>query len=82
MYNRTQDENGNYSTRCLDCFLTIASAIQSEEELAAIEARHICPEKALSWLIAQERSSPALREYADDRGSAPTAAAVSSPHGG
>ncbi len=57
MYTRTQNENGSWNTRCLDCFLTIASSVESESALDAIEARHICPEKALSWLAAQEYAS-------------------------
>jgi hypothetical protein len=56
MYARTQNENGSYSTRCLDCFLTIASSIATEAELEALEGRHICPEKALAWLYAQQRA--------------------------
>jgi hypothetical protein len=56
MYNRTRNENGSYNTRCLDCFMTIASCIETEEELIAREAHHICPEKALADLLAQEKS--------------------------
>lgn len=48
MYSRTQNENGTYNTRCLDCFMTIASSIETAEELDEREARHICPEKALA----------------------------------
>ena len=55
MYSHTQNENGSYNTRCLDCFITIASCIETEEELRHIEARHICPEKALAELLAHER---------------------------
>jgi hypothetical protein len=55
MYSRTQNENGTHNTRCLDCFLTIASSIESDAELEAREARHICPEKALAWLYAHEQ---------------------------
>jgi hypothetical protein len=54
MYSRTQNENGSYDTRCLDCFLTIARSVESESELDEVEARHICPEKALSWLSTQQ----------------------------
>ena len=54
MYNRTQNDNGTYNTRCLDCFMTIASSVETEEELAVDERRHICPEKALANLLAQE----------------------------
>jgi hypothetical protein len=56
MYSRTQNENGSYNTRCLDCFITIASAIETELELDAREARHICPERALADLLAREKS--------------------------
>jgi hypothetical protein len=59
MYSRTQNDNGTYNTRCLDCFMTIASSIETEEELAADEAKHICPEKALANLLAQEIASEA-----------------------
>lgn len=57
MYSRTQNENGSYNTRCLDCFMTIASCAQSEPELDALERRHICPEKALAELMAQEKAA-------------------------
>jgi hypothetical protein len=56
MYNRTQNENGSFNTRCLDCFMTIASCIESDLELRMLEARHICPEKALADLLAQEKA--------------------------
>jgi hypothetical protein len=55
MYSRTQNENGTYNTRCLDCFLTIASSLEGDAELDAQEARHICPEKALAWLYGHEQ---------------------------
>ena len=56
MYHRTQNDNGSYNTRCLDCFMTIASSVETEQELKALESRHICPEKALAHLLAQERT--------------------------
>jgi hypothetical protein len=56
MYSRTQNENGTYNTRCLDCFITIAFSIETEAELAAREAIHICPEKALAALLAHNRT--------------------------
>jgi hypothetical protein len=55
MYSRTQNENGTYNTRCLDCFMTVASAVETDADLRQVEARHICPEKALADLLAQER---------------------------
>jgi hypothetical protein len=62
MYSRTQNENGSYNTRCLDCFMTIAFSIETEEELDQLETRHICPEKALAQLFARER---AAQDYAE-----------------
>ena len=56
MYSRTQNENGTYNTRCLDCFMTIASCVEAEKELASLEAHHICPEKALYELMQRERA--------------------------
>jgi hypothetical protein len=56
MYSRTQNENGTYNTRCLDCFMTIASCIESVQELERLETRHICPEKALADLMSQEKA--------------------------
>ena len=53
MFSHTQNDNGTYNTRCLYCFITIASSMESLEELERVEAHHICPEKALSDLLAQ-----------------------------
>jgi len=59
MYSRTQNENGSFNSRCLDCFLTIASYVDSEQELNEREAHHMCPEKALAQLLAVEREAAA-----------------------
>lgn len=59
MYNRTQNENGSFNTRCLDCFRTIASEIATENDLTALEANHLCPEKAMAHLVAQQQSAQA-----------------------
>jgi hypothetical protein len=56
MYSHTQNENGTYNTRCLFCFLTVSSAVETEEELSSLEARHICPEMVLADLFDRERS--------------------------
>ncbi len=56
MYSHTQNENGTYNTRCLHCFMTVASAVETQEELGQLETRHICPEKALADLLAQKIS--------------------------
>jgi len=59
MYSRTQNENGTFNTRCLDCFLTIASCVETEHDLNAIESCHICPEKVLHQLLESERAAHA-----------------------
>jgi hypothetical protein len=59
MYSRTQNENGSYNSRCLDCFMTIASCIETEAELDEREAHHMCPEKALAQLMAEGRAKEA-----------------------
>jgi len=55
MYSRSQNDNGTYNTRCLHCFMTIAWAVETPEDLDRLETRHICPEKALATLQAHER---------------------------
>jgi len=42
MFSRTQNENGTYNTRCLCCFMTVASAMETA----------MCPERALTQLMA------------------------------
>ena len=59
MYNRTQNENGSFNSRCLDCFLTIASCVETEKELDERETHHLCPEKALAQLLAEEKAAAA-----------------------
>ncbi len=54
MYSRRMDENGQITSRCLYCFMTIASEAEASAELDRIEGRHICPEKALAQLLARE----------------------------
>jgi hypothetical protein len=56
MYSRTQNENGSYNTRCLDCFMTIASSVECERDLDFLESRHICPEKALAALLEMDKA--------------------------
>jgi hypothetical protein len=51
MFSHTQNENGTYNTRCLYCFMTVASAVESVEEIEKLEAHHFCPERALSELL-------------------------------
>jgi hypothetical protein len=50
MYSRTQNENGTFNTRCLHCFMTVASAVETEADLVRLEEHHICPERALADL--------------------------------
>jgi hypothetical protein len=57
MYSRTQNENGSYNSRCLACFMTIAQYVATEEDLERREANHICPERALADLLAQQRAA-------------------------
>ena len=57
MYSRTQNENGSFNSRCLDCFMTIASYVATEEELERREANHFCPERVLADLLAQQRAA-------------------------
>jgi hypothetical protein len=54
MFSHTQNENGTYNTRCLYCFMTVASAIESTELMESVETSHICPERALAELLARE----------------------------
>jgi hypothetical protein len=56
MYSHTQNENGTYNTRCLHCFMTIASAVETAEELHSLESLHICPEMVLTDLLNREKS--------------------------
>jgi hypothetical protein len=43
MYRRTQNENGSYDSRCLDCFMTIASCVEAEKKLDVLGAHPKCP---------------------------------------
>lgn len=56
MYSRTQNENGTYNTRCLDCLMNIAWNVETPEELDRLETHHLCPEKALANLLAREQA--------------------------
>jgi len=62
MYSRTQNDNGTFNTRCLYCFLTVASDVESPLELELIEEHHMCPEKALASLLTpQEPAQHSVR---------------------
>jgi hypothetical protein len=63
MYSQTQNDNGTYNTRCLYCFMTVASAVESLEELNRVEAQHICPERALADLFARQMSAPSHVQF-------------------
>jgi hypothetical protein len=52
MYSRTQNENGTFNTRCLYCLLTVATSVETNQELERIELHHMCPERALAELLA------------------------------
>jgi hypothetical protein len=36
--------------------MTVASCLETEAELERVEAHHICPEKVLAQLLAEERA--------------------------
>ncbi|MGA2653144.1 MAG: hypothetical protein ABSF28_21690 [Terracidiphilus sp.] len=55
MYSRTQNDNGSYNTRCLHCFMTVATCVETDDELQTLESRHICPEMVLADLLNRER---------------------------
>jgi len=57
MFSHTQNENGTYNTRCLHCFMTIASSVESPEELERLELQHVCPEKALADLLVERAAA-------------------------
>jgi hypothetical protein len=57
MYSRTQNENGTYNTRCLYCFMTIGSSVETDKDLDQLERRHICPERALAELLEQAKAT-------------------------
>ena len=57
MFNHTQNENGTYNTRCLDCLMTVALSIESPQEVEQVEAQHMCPEKALAELLAGDSAA-------------------------
>jgi hypothetical protein len=52
MYSRSQNENGTFNTRCLDCLMTVATSVEAEEDLERLELQHMCPERALAQLLA------------------------------
>ena len=56
MFSHTQNENGTYNTRCLYCFMTIASDVESLDEVERVETHHICLEKVLADLQASSTS--------------------------
>jgi hypothetical protein len=61
MYSRSENDNATFNTRCLYCFMTIASEVPNLGEVQRAEASHICPEKALAQMLAKEESGrPAL----------------------
>jgi len=58
MFSRTQNDNGTYNTRCLDCMMTVASWVE-RDDLERIELHHMCPERALAQLLAHESAMAA-----------------------
>jgi hypothetical protein len=62
MYSRTQNENGTYNTRCLYCFMTVASSVESEHELEGLERHHVCPERALADMLTNRATAAAIAQ--------------------
>ncbi|HUB29101.1 MAG TPA: hypothetical protein VL967_05360 [Terracidiphilus sp.] len=56
MYSRSQNDNTTFNSRCLYCFMTIASDLPGLMEVERAEATHICPEKALARMLANEEA--------------------------
>ena len=56
MYSRTSNDDGSLNSRCLYCFVTVASHAETPNEIEHVEARHICPEKALAELLALQHT--------------------------
>ena len=57
MFSHTQNENGTYNTRCLYCFMTVASAVESVGEIEKLETHHFCLERALSELLSRSATT-------------------------
>jgi hypothetical protein len=55
-YSRTTNDNGSVNSRCLYCFVAISTEADSTSDLDRVEARHICPEKALAHLLARRHT--------------------------
>ena len=77
MYSRTQNENGSYNTRCLDCFMTIASCVETEKELDLREVAPPVPGKGAGATAGAGKSRRSaggaeLRHFSQSRG-VPTA---------
>lgn len=58
LFSRTQNENGTYNTRCLYCFMTVASCVETEALMERAEARHLCPERVLAELQKKMMGEP------------------------
>lgn len=48
MFNRTQNRDLSYNSRCLDCLMPIRQAIRKEDDLTLAESQHLCPERLLA----------------------------------
>jgi hypothetical protein len=55
-YHRTVNDDGTHNSRCLDCLMTIAHGVTTEEELARREGSHLCPEKILAQMRTAEKA--------------------------
>lgn len=54
MFHRSQDEKGRWATRCLYCFMTLASELETAAEVERKEQGHLCPERVLAEQRNQE----------------------------
>jgi hypothetical protein len=55
-YHRTENDDGSHNSRCLDCLMTIAHGVVTEEEMVRREGSHLCPEKILAQMRATEQA--------------------------
>jgi hypothetical protein len=63
MFDRTQNADFSLSTRCLDCLMPLGSAfkstgLESENQISAAEANHLCPERVMAELRSLQSVQP------------------------
>jgi hypothetical protein len=60
MFHRTQNENGTFNTRCLDCLMSAATSVESPAELTVIEERHRCAEMVLQMVARMQAQAETI----------------------